>query len=95
MDTIPNGHNSEWHHPEWAPSQGHNPECTPSRMDTTPNRHNPEWTPSRMDRSGMDTIPNGYNPEWTRFRMSTYLVTEVFYTQTWYGVFTKKRLIKN
>ena len=36
----------------------HDPEWTPSRMDTIPNGHNPEWTPSRMD-----TIPNGHDPK--------------------------------
>ena len=46
------------HYPE-----KHNPECTPSKMDTIPNGHHaewhhPEWAPSRMD-----TIPNGHNPE--------------------------------
>ena len=48
----------------------------------------PEWTqsrktPSRRTQSRMNTIPNGHNPEWTQSRMSTYLVTEVFYTQAW------------
>ena len=60
----------------------HNPEWTPSRMDTIPNGHNPEWTQSRMDtiRNGhnfertqfrKDTIPNEHNPERTQSRMDT------------------------
>ena len=38
MDTIPNGNNPEWHHPE----------CTQYRMDTIPNEHHPKWTQFRM-----------------------------------------------
>ena len=44
----------------------HDPEWTPSRMDTIPNGHHSEWTQSRMD-----TIPNGHNPEWTPSRKDT------------------------
>ena len=66
----------------FLPVSGHNPEWTPSRMDTIPNGHHPEWTPSRMDtipkghnpewaQSRMDTIPNGHHPEWTQSRMDT------------------------
>ena len=84
MDTIANGHDSEW---------------ALSRLDTIPNEHHPEWTRSRMGLSQMDTIPNGHdpelhNPEWTRCRMSTYIVTEVLYTYAWQGLFKKKLLIK-
>ena len=66
-------HDPKKHDPEWTPSRmdtipnGHHPEWTPSRMDTIPNGHNPEWTQSQMD-----TIPNGHNPERTQSRMSTY-----------------------
>ena len=67
---------------------GQLPEWTPSQMDTIPNGHNSEWIPSRID-----PIPNEPHPEWTpsqmnpiptQSRMSTYLVTEVFYTQAWF-----------
>ena len=77
MDTIPNGHHSEWisfrrtqsqmdtnpngHNPKWL-----NPEWASSRMGIIPNGHQPEWTPSRMD-----TIPNGHHPEWTPSQMNT------------------------
>ena len=63
-DHCPNGHN-----PEWTPSRmdtipnGCNPEYIHSRMNTIPNRYNPELTPSRMD-----TIPNGRH---SAFRMDT------------------------
>ena len=45
---IPNGHHSDGHNPEW----------TPSRMDTIPNGHNPEWTQSRMDTIPHEHLPN-------------------------------------
>ena len=72
MGTIPNGHDSEGHNPEWTQSRmntitnGHHSEWAPSKMDTIPNGHNPEWTQSRMH-----TIPNGHNSKWTPFRMDT------------------------
>ena len=47
-DNCPNGHDSEGHNPEW----------TPSRIDSIPNGHYLKRTPSRMD-----TIPNGHHPE--------------------------------
>ena len=43
--TIPNGHNNE---------------CTQSRINTILNAYHPQRTPSRMY-----TIPSGHSPEWT------------------------------
>ena len=41
----------------------HNPEWTPSRMDTISNGHHLKWTPSQMDTIQMETIPNGHHLE--------------------------------
>ena len=57
MGNIPNGHNPEW---------------TPSRMDTIPNGYNPEWIQSRLAPTRMDTIPKEH-----------YIVIEVLHTQAW------------
>ena len=63
----------------------HNPEWTPSRMDTIPNGHNPEWTQSRMAQSRMDTIPNGHHPEWTQSRKDT-IPNEHLQLYSYFGV---------
>ena len=39
METIPNEHNLNGHHPEWR-----DPEWIRSRMNTIQNGHDPEWT---------------------------------------------------
>ena len=61
-------HDPEIHNPEWTPSRmdtisyGHHPEWT-----QITNGHHPEWIPSRMD-----AIPNEHNPECTPSRMDTF-----------------------
>ena len=49
MDTIPNGHHSEWtpFRMDTIPN-GYHTELTPFRMDMIPNGHHSVWTLSRM-----------------------------------------------